>query len=96
MVQRYSPEHTMYATENSAVYNLLDTVLCGTNYHYTIAPFNRRRYGRESYLALKAHFCGPDLWKKMFQDNVAIIMTHTWNGNSNIDFEKFLAHQHHA
>ena len=96
MVQYYSHVHTLYATENAAVYDVLDTALRDTNYHATITPFKRRRDGRGAYLALEAQFCGPTLWDNMFRDNVAIIMTHTWNGNSNIDSEKFLAQQRHA
>ena len=80
MVHRYSHEHTLYATENAAVYDFLDTALRGTKYHSTIAPFRCRRYGRGAYLALKTQFCGPDLWDKILRDNVAIIMTRTWNG----------------
>ena len=81
MVQRHSHGHTLYATDNAAVYDLLDTDLIGTKYHTTITPFKRRRGVRGVYPALKAQFCGPDFWDKMFRDNVAIIMTHTWNKN---------------
>ena len=67
MVQRYSHVHNMYETYNAAVYDLLDTDLCGTKYHATIAPFKRRRDGRGAYLALKAKFCGPALWENIFE-----------------------------
>ena len=96
MVQHYSHGHNIYTTDNAAVYDLLDTALRDTKYHANIAPFKRIRDGRGSYLALNAQFCGPDLWDNKFKDNVAIIMTHNWNGNSNIDFEKFLSQQRHA
>ena len=59
-------------------------------------PFNSIRYSRGAYISLKKKSCRPVLWDKIFWDNMAIIMTHTWNGNSNIDFEKFLAKQRHA
>ena len=86
----------MYATDNAAAYDLLDTTLHGNKYHATIETLKCIRDGRGAYLALNEQFCGPDLWYKMFRDNVAIIMTHTWNGNSNIDFEKFFAQESHA
>ena len=91
MAQRYSRGNNLYATDNAAVYDLLGTDLCGTKYHATIVPFKRRRDVRGDFLALKAQFCGSALWDKMFWDNMAIIMTHIWNGNSNINNEKFLA-----
>ena len=66
MVQRYFHRHTLYATENASVYDLLDTALRGTKYHATIATVKRRRDVRGAYLALNEQFCGPALWDKMF------------------------------
>ena len=96
MVKRYSRRHTLYATDNAAAYNFLDTTLRGTKYHANIVPFKRRMDGRGEYLALNAKFCRPAFWYKIFQDSVTIIIKHTWNVKSNIYFEKFLAQQRHA
>ena len=66
MFQCHPHVNTLYATDNDAVYDFLDTDLRGTKYHATIAPFKCRRDVRGAYLPLKAQFCGPDLWDKMF------------------------------
>ena len=54
MVQCYYHGHTLYATDNSSVYDLLETDLRGTKYHVTIAPFKLKRDGGGAYLALKS------------------------------------------
>ena len=66
MIQSYSHYHTLYATDNTTVYDELDTALRVTKYHATIAPSRRRRDGRGAYLALTAQLCGPALWNKIF------------------------------
>ena len=93
MVQRYSRGYTLYATDNAEVYDFFYTALRGIKYHSTIAPFKCNRGDMGAYTSLKAHFCGPALLEKMFQYNVAIILTRTWNENSNIDYENFLDQQ---
>ena len=54
MVQHYSHGHNLYVTDNTSVYDSLDTALRGTKYHATIEPFKRRRDGRGSHLELQA------------------------------------------
>ena len=58
MVQRYSHGYTLFATDSSAIYDLLDAATCGTKYHATIAPYNcgSRKDGRGAYIAMNAQF----------------------------------------
>ena len=98
MAQRYSHGHTLFATDSSAIYDLLDVAMSGTKYHTTIAPYKRgsRKYGRGAYISMNAKFCGPALWDKIFRDNMNTLILRTWNGNSGIDLEKYLTMHCHA
>ena len=98
MVQRYFHGHILFDTDSSAIYDLLDAATRGTKYHATIAPYKRgaRKDGRVAYIAMNAQFCGPALWDKIFRDNMNTLMSRTWNGNSGIDIEKYLAMHRHA
>ena len=90
MVQRYSHAQTLFATDISAIYDLLDAAKRGTKYHATISPYTRgaRKDGRGGYIATNAQFCGPILWEKIFRDNMNTLMSRTWNRNSGIDLNK--------
>ena len=62
MVQCYSHGHTLFATDSSAIYDLLDAATRVTKYHATIAPYMRgaRKDGRVAYIAMNAQFCGTE------------------------------------
>ena len=98
MIHRYSHVNTLFATDSSAIYDLLDAAMRDTKYHATIATYKRRAHkdGRGAYIAMNAQFCGPALWDKIFRDNINTLMSSTWNGKSSIDLEKYLAMHRHA
>ena len=56
IVQCYSHQNTLFATDSSAIYDFLNAAMRGTKYHATIAPYKResRKYGRGAYIAMNA------------------------------------------
>ena len=95
MVCRFSHTHALFADDNRKVYDDLELATRGTKYAASIAPFKRRKNGREAFKTLKAQHAGPAMWDAQQRKDFDFLLNRKFTDGGTITLERFLA-QHRS
>jgi len=83
MIGCASHDNVAYSEDNAAVMNTLVHVLKGTSFEVSLAPFKRKRDGRNAFFALSQHNLGTNRWEHILEKADEIVSHRVWNGRSN-------------
>jgi hypothetical protein len=91
-----SHTHPLYRDDNELLYFKIEEATRGTEYAASIRPFQRRKNGRDAFLAIISQFAGPDKWQAELTKQDNLLHERKWTGQSNFPLEKFVGMHRHA
>ena len=90
MIARASHNAGLFSNDNASVYYKLEEATRSTTYAASIAPFQKKKNGRDAFLALVAQYAGNDKWDSELKKQDNILHTRKWKGHKNFPLEKFI------
>ena len=95
LITRANHDHPLFRVDNETVYMELEKATRSTQYAAAISPHQRRKDGRNAWLAIISQFAGKDKWEAELKFKEEILHTWKWKGSSSYKLELF-ASQHRA
>jgi len=71
-----------YEADNARLFGILQKALSGTASMASITRFQRRRNGREAFLALVTHNLGSNKWEDLVESAEGMLNQRKWNGKN--------------
>ena len=91
MTFRASHEHPLFREDNQKVYFYLEEGTRGTVYAATIKPYQRRRHGRDAFLAIQSQYAGKDKWEAEIKRCELVLHKREWTGQNSYKLESLIA-----
>ena len=96
LINRASHDHGLFRDDNASVYYKLEESTRGTVYADSIKPFQRRKDGRGSFLALASQYAGADKWEAEIKRQYLLLVTSKWRGQAAFTLERFVQRHRNA
>lgn len=96
LIDRASHTHPNFNADNGKVYQKLEEATRGTSYAASIKPFQRRRHGRNAYLAIISQYAGKDKWNLEVKKQDSFLHNRKWKGTGTFPLEKFCSQHRNA
>ena len=96
LIARADHTHALFRDDNASVYYNLEEATRTTSYAASIKPFQRAKDGRGAWLAIIAQYAGNDKWDAELKNQVQLLHTRKWKGQSNFSLDRFIAQQRNA
>ena len=95
MIEFASHAHWLFKNGSSSVYCHLEEAVRGTSYASSIKPYQRRKDGRGTWLAIASQHAGKDKWDSEIKKQDAFLHSSQWKGQTNFTIGMFIT-QHRA
>ena len=96
LIARASHNHPLFRDDNAEVYFDLEIALRGTSYLASIKPFQRRRNGRDAFMAIKSQYASRDKWQTELKRQEDIVLNRVWKGQGNNTLDRFVGQHQNA
>jgi hypothetical protein len=88
--------HTLGRSDNSALFQILETAIQGHDVSATIAPFKRTQDGRGAYNAINDQHANKGVWDRVVKEANDWLVSKTWTGTTSITLLQHTAMQRKA
>ena len=97
MTQRFSHNHALYRTDNSAVFDDIEAATRGTKYASSIAPHKSPfKDGRGAFMSIKSQHAGPAMWDAEYKTQNDFIINRDFTGGTSLTLERYLSQHRQA
>ena len=96
LIARASHTHALYQTDNAEVYYKIEEATRGTIYAASLKPYQRRKNGRDAWIALVRQYAGQDKWRAELKKQDELLHSRRWKGQQNFSLERFIAQHRNA
>jgi hypothetical protein len=79
---RMPHNHPLYKVDNGAVFDMIESTVCGHDVAATIAPFHRARTGRGALLALQSQHAGKAIYDQLVKEAENDLKNQQWSGTT--------------
>ncbi len=82
--------HPLYKVDNSAVFDMIKSTVCGHNVAAMIAPFRCAWDGHEDLLALQSQYAGKAIYDQLVKEAENVLKNQQWCGTTSATFSQHM------